>query len=136
MGDFNKLKGRPQLKAGKRTKKIDVRFSEEEYDLVLALEKELGISKTELVRMRVVYDAKQVVVNARALVACLDAIGAEMGRIGNNINQLAKHANILNLQGALNAPVVNKFNELLEAYIKMQQALETSFRKIIRAMGK
>jgi hypothetical protein len=136
MGDFKKLKGRPQLKAGKRVKKIDVRFTEEEYELVLAMEKELGIGKTELVRMRILNDAERVVVNSKELIGHLDAVGAEMGRAGNNINQLARHANVLNLEGTLNASVAAKFNELMETYVKMQQALEISLRKIIRAMGK
>jgi hypothetical protein len=135
MGDFGKLSGRPQLKSGKRTKKIDARFSEDEYALVVALEKELGISKTELVRMRLLGNAKQVVINSRDMVRKLDAIGAEMGRAGNNINQLAKHANTLRLKGALNPAVAASFNELLEDYIKIQQALEVSLRKIVRAMG-
>jgi len=136
MGDFKKLKGRPELKSGKRSKKIDTRFTEDEYKQVIALEKELGISKTELVRMRLLNDAEKVVVNSRELLKHLDSVGAEMGRAGNNINQLAKHANTLKLTGDLHPSVATKFNELLEAYIRMQQGLETALRKIIRAMGK
>lgn len=136
MGDFKKLKGRPELQHGKRIKKIDARFTEDEYNKVVALEMELGISKTELVRMRLLNDAEKVVVNSRELLKHLDHIGAEMGRAGNNINQLAKHANTLKLSGGLSPSVAIKFNELLEAYIKIQIALETALRKIIRAMGK
>ena len=80
MGDFKKLNGRPKLKEGGRSKKIDVRFTETEYKVVLELEKELGISKTELVRMRVLNNAGNIVINARELLGLLDDIGAEMGR--------------------------------------------------------
>jgi hypothetical protein len=135
MAEFKKLSGRPQLKGGKRSKKIDVRFTEEEYEEVIALEVELGISKTELVRMRVLQDAGKIVINSKELLKHLDSIGAEMGRVGNNINQLAKHANTMKLQGALPPSVATKFNDLLEAYIRVQQSLETALRKIIRAMG-
>jgi hypothetical protein len=136
MGDFKKLTGRPKLKAEKRSKKIDARFTEEEYNLILSMEKELGISKTELVRMRLLNNAGNIVINSKELLKHLDSIGAEMGRSGNNINQLARHANILKLQGALTSLVAAKFNELLEAYIKIYQALEVSLRKIIRALGR
>lgn len=136
MGDFKKLNGRPKLKEGKRCKKIDARFTEAEYYLVIAMETELGISKTELVRMRLLNNAGNIVINSRELLKHLDNIGAEMGRSGNNINQLAKHANIMKLQGALSPSVAAKFNELLDAHIKIYQALEVSLRKIIRAMGK
>jgi Bacterial mobilisation protein (MobC) len=136
MEGAQKLNGRPRLKSGKRIKKIDTRFTEDEYKLVEDLEKALGVSKTELVRMRLLNNADQVVINAKSLINALDAIGAEMGRIGNNINQLAKHANILKLQGELSPITVTKFNTLLESYIGVQQALETALRKVIRATGK
>jgi len=47
---------------------------------------------------------------------------------------LAKHANVLNLKGSLSPEIAVKFNELLESYIRIQQALEVALRKIIRAM--
>lgn len=136
MAEFKKLNGRPKLKDGKRIKKLDARFTEEEYNQILALAKELGISKTELVRMRVLNDAAKTVINARELIKLLDGIGAEMGRSGNNINQLAKHANTLKLLGDVPPSVAAKFNELLEDYIAIQRSLETSLRKVIQLMGR
>ncbi|SDP46488.1 mobilisation protein (MobC) [Mucilaginibacter sp. OK268] len=136
MAEFKKLNGRPKLKDGKRVKKLDTRFTQEEYNMLLALEKELGISKTELVRMRVLNDADKVVLNSADLISTLDKIGAEMGRAGNNINQLAKHANTMKLAGALPLQVAVQFNALLIDYISIQRLLETSLRKIIQMMGK
>jgi hypothetical protein len=135
MDDLKKLSGRPKLKEGKRTKFINVRFTEDEYKTVSDLEKELAISKTELIRMRILSDAKRTVINSKELIRNLDVIGAEMGRVGNNINQLAKHANTLKLQGALSPLVAEKFNQLFEDYIQVQQMLEVALRKIIRSMG-
>jgi hypothetical protein len=136
MADFNKLRGRPSLKQGKRVKKIDARFTLEEYQLVLEMEKELGVSKTELVRMRLLNEAGHIVVNAKELLKTLDAIGAEMGRIGNNINQLAKHANTIHMRGEVPPFVALKFNLLIADYIKIQQLLDAAFRKLIRSMGR
>lgn len=135
MEDLKKLNGRPKLKEGKRTKFINVRFTEDEYKDVADLEKQLGITKTELIRIRILNDAKKTVINSRELIQHLDKVGAELGRIGNNINQLAKHANVLALQGAVNQSTISKFNLLFDDYIKVQQLLEISLRKIIRAMG-
>jgi putative heme degradation protein len=136
MVDFKKLQGRPRLKEGKRIKKIDTRFTEEEYKQVLALEQQFGISKTELVRMRLLTDANKIIVNAKELIRLLDEIGSEMGRSGNNINQLAKHANTLKLAGTLPVSVADRFNLLLDQHIQVQQSLESALRKIIRLMGK
>lgn len=135
MADLKKLNGRPKLKEGKRSKFINVRFTEEEYKDITELEKELGVSKTDLIRMRVLSDAKKTVINSRELIRYIDTAGAEMGRIGNNINQLAKHANTLKLKGELNPAIIAQFNLLFEGYIQVQQNFEVSLRKIIRAMG-
>lgn len=136
MDDLKKLNGRPKLENGKRTKFINVRFTEKEYKTVEELEIELGISKTELIRQRILSNADKTVVNAKVLIKSLDDIGAELGRVGNNINQLARHANTLKLQNALNPIVVEKYNQLFEDYIQVQQSLETALRKMLRSMGK
>jgi hypothetical protein len=130
-----KLNGRPKLKEGKRIKFINVRFTDDEYGEITELEQVLGISKTELIRMRVLSDAKKNIVNSKELIKFLDTAGAEMGRIGNNINQLAKHANTLKLKGSLHQEIITHFNKLFEDYILVQQNFETALRKIIRAMG-
>ncbi|MCC8407721.1 MobC family plasmid mobilization relaxosome protein [Mucilaginibacter sp. UR6-1] len=136
MADQKRLQGRPKLGNGKRVKKLDVRFTQEEYDLIIAMEKEFGISKTEILRMRVLNDAGRIIVNGAELLKVLDKAGAELGRSGNNINQLAKHANTLKLQGSVPPQVIGNFNRLMEEYIAIQRLLETSLRKIIRLMGK
>lgn len=136
MAEFKKLNGRPKLKDGRRVKKLDIRFTEEEYNIILAIEKELGISKTELVRMRALNDSGKILLNSGELIRSIDRIGAEMGRAGNNINQLAKHANTMKLARSLQPHVAVQFNTLLNDYISIQRLLETSLRKIIQLMGK
>jgi hypothetical protein len=85
--------------------------------------------------MRVLSEAKKTIINSKELIKFLDTTGAEMGRIGNNINQLAKHANTLRLKGVLHPEIINHFNKLFEDYILVQQNFEAALRKIIRAMG-
>lgn len=136
MGASRKLMGRPVLKEGKRVKKIGARFTQEEYDIILALEKQLGVTETDLVRMRLLNDASKYCVNAKDFIVEIDQLGAEMGRVGNNINQLARHANTLKLAGSLQPSVAIRFNELFEQYLVVLQSVETTLRKIIREMGK
>ena len=130
-----KVKGRPAKTAGKRTKKIDARFTEDEYKTILELEKTLGVRKTDLVRSRLLANARLTVVNAKELIALLDGVGTELGRCGNNINQLAKYGNVLSKHGRLSPVVMERFNVLFEGYIDTQKALEIALRKIIRALG-
>lgn len=126
--------GRPEMTSGKRTKIIKARLTEDEFNQILIIEKSLGITRTELIRTRVLYNSSKVLVNAGELLKQLDAIGAEMGRGGNNINQLARHANILKNDGLLTESVVREFNELFGSYITIQQELEKAIRHIIRLM--
>lgn len=136
MAEQKRSNGRPKLEDGKRSKIVNVRFTEVEFKSVTDLEKELNVTKTELIRMRVLENADKVVINSRELLVELDCIGAEMGRIGNNINQLARHANLLKLQKALHPGIVLKFEVLFEEYLQIQRQLEVALRKIIRLMGK
>ena len=124
------------MKEGKRSRFINARFSEGEFVLIGQLEEQLGVSKTDLVRMRLLSDAKTTIINARELIARLDNVGAELGRIGNNINQLARHANTLKLHGTLQPVIVEQFNRLFEEHLQAQQSLEAALRQIIRALGR
>ena len=128
--------GRPAMKSGQRIKKIDARFTLEEFNMIRDLEKTLGIRRTDIIRMRVLENSDQVVINAGDLIDRLDISGAELNRIGNNINQLARYANTLNKRGLLSPQIIERFNQLLGDYLEMQQKLEVSLRKIIRALGK
>lgn len=130
------MMGRPKLADGARTKKIDVRFTENEYQLIERLETQLGISKTELVRFRTLKDGEKMLMDAKGLISALDSIGAEMNRIGNNINQLARHANTLNLNGELSPVVIGQFNKLFSEYLGAQRDLQQAFRQIMRSSGK
>lgn len=130
------LGGRPKMIAGRRVKKITARFTEDEYKTVEKVEKTLGINKTDLIRMRLLENAPQSIINAKALIAAIDAIGAELGRCGNNINQLAKYANILQKKEKSDPSVVRQFNALLTVYLEKQEKLEISLRHIIRSIGR
>jgi hypothetical protein len=129
------LKGRPVLLEGKRSKKIDARFTEDEYKVVLALEKELSIKKSDLIRRALLSNAPKVLVNAKEMLRLLDAIGLELARSGNNLNQLARYANILNKRSMLSPVVVERFNYLFETYLSQQKDLDSSLRKVLRLLA-
>jgi len=122
-------------KPEKRTRLIKARLSETEYQQLLAMEIQLGLNRTEIIRSRLFKNTNKVLVNAKELLQSLDALGAELGRCGNNINQLAKHANILNKQALLSATVVVDFNKLFTEYIAVQRETEKCMRQLIRLMG-
>jgi len=129
------LKGRPVLLEGKRSKKIDARFTEEEYKLVLALEKELGVSKSDLIRRTLLSNAPAVLINAKEMLSRLDNIGLELARSGNNLNQLARYANTLHKRNILSPMVVERFNQLLETHLQQQKELSIALRRVLKLLG-
>ena len=117
-----------------RIRIIKARLTEEEFKQLLDMEKQLNLSRTEIIRSRVLYNSNTVLVNANDLLQVLTQVGTELGRAGNNINQLARHANVLNKQGLISELVIRDFNELFGKYIKSQQEIEKVFRQLIRLM--
>lgn len=128
-------KGRPPLVSGKRIKKIDVRFTQEEFDLVLALEKSSGMSKADLIRKKLLLGGEKMVIDSKAVRNNLDTLGLELARAGNNINQLARYANILNKDGLLSAVVIDRLLLELRKYNKIKMDLERLMRKLIRLLS-
>jgi uncharacterized protein (DUF1778 family) len=135
MAEDPKRKGRPPLTEAKRTFKIDVRFTEDEYKMIVEMARTFGISRTNLVRQRVLKNGDGIVINARALILELNQIGAELSRSGNNLNQLAYYANVLKLKEILSPVVVERYLLLLEENLKCRSKLDATLRKIIRQLS-
>ncbi len=66
----------------------------------------------------------------------LHQIGTSLSRAGNNINQLAKHANGLNKIGCLNESIIDRLNIVLGDYNANREKIRIAFRRIIREMAK
>ncbi|WP_316799678.1 plasmid mobilization protein [Pedobacter frigidisoli] len=127
--------GRPVLDCGKREKKIDVRFTQEEFDLILQMEKSSGMRKAELIRKKLLSEGEKILLDSKAVMNSLDAVGLELSRAGNNINQLSRYANILNRDGLLSAVVVDRLLLELRKYNEIKMDLDRLMRKLIRMLG-
>ena len=135
MDKHKRKPGRPPLLTGKRTRIIKAKLTDDEFEALLHIQKASGLNRTEVIRRRVLYGSSDVtLVNPAELLWALDAIGAELGRAGNNINQLARHANLLNRQGRLTPEVVAEFNRLFNGYIHIQRELDKQIRQLLREM--
>ncbi|WP_141202027.1 plasmid mobilization protein [Sphingobacterium cellulitidis] len=129
-----KKAGRPAMLTGKRDRLIKAKLTDEEFSELLRIQGASGMNRMELIRKRVLGAGTATAVNAKELLVQLDAIGAELGRAGNNINQLARHANVLNRQQRLEPGVIANFNTLFRDYISIQRELEKTLRQLLRTM--
>ncbi|CDS94172.1 conserved hypothetical protein [Sphingobacterium sp. PM2-P1-29] len=121
-----------QTTSSNKTCRFELRLSQLEREHFIALEKALGMNRSEIVRLRVLSQSSKVLVNAREVLGMLDLLGTELGRSGNNINQLARHANILNKQGRLTPADLGTLAILLSDYIEKQRLIEKELRSLMR----
>lgn len=115
-----------------RVCRFELRLTENEKAQFLALEKSLGINRSEIVRNRVLNHSSRILVDSKTILEMLDKLGSELGRSGNNINQLARHINTLKLQGRLEPGELSRFPSLIADYIKYQRQIEQEFRNLMR----
>ena len=123
---------RKSVRHEQRNRRFELRLSEAERTQFLDLEKSLGLSRADIVRIRVLQHSNKMLVNTTEIMKLLDSIGTEIGPSGNNINQLAKHANTLWQQGLLHPALIHDLSILLTEYISLQRRLEQSIRQLIR----
>ncbi|KRT17749.1 hypothetical protein ASU31_00170 [Pedobacter ginsenosidimutans] len=127
--------GRPLKLKGKRTKHIKARVTEDEYSLATNQWKSLSMKESDYVRLMVLKPHSiSLKVNAHEVIRLLDHLGGELGHSGNNINQLARHANFFNKRGMLNAEIVVKFNDLFSEYISILREIEKQMRLLLREL--
>jgi len=128
-----KKNGRPIMLEGKKTKHLKTRVTEAEYAMLSDQWRSLSIKESDFLRLKL-FKPESILgkVNSAGLIMRLDELGSEIGRSGNNINQLARHANFLNKRGMLNPETVSKFNELFSDYILIFRDMEKGIRTLLR----
>lgn len=119
-----------------RTRRFEVRLTETEFSKLQSMESESGVSRTDIIRQHVFRYTAAPVSDRKEILRQLDVIGATIGRIGNNINQLARHANELRLTGKPPTPTIESFLPLFDAYIKSQRETEKLLRQLLRSLGR
>lgn len=65
----------------------------------------------------------------------LDAIGAQISKIGSNINQIAKYANIQIKSNKVDQRTLERFNKQMEAYLQEENNLINAYRALARNKG-
>jgi uncharacterized protein Veg len=75
------------------------------------------------------------ITNKQELIKQLDMIGIQINRLGNNINQIAKYANIQLKSGKIDQRTIERFNNLMEDYLKEERNLINAYRALARNKG-
>lgn len=119
-----------------RSSRITFRLNEEEVKFLDDFSKSAGMSRSDLIRSlikKMEGDAR--IIKTDRLLNELAAMVAEQGRVNNNINQLAKHANQYYNSYGVNSKVFVQFNALLLRYLDYQEEMNNALKKIYKSIS-
>lgn len=125
--------GRPE-KETKKSERVEVRLTVNELQKLIDIEKETGTNRSILFILRVIENRDFLI--TKDVIQELSKTGAEMGRVGNNINQLARHANTVFKTGPVPQQVIQDFEQLLANHIEIESKIYAIFKNMYRTMKK
>ncbi|MVN22956.1 plasmid mobilization protein [Mucilaginibacter arboris] len=131
---MSRNKGGAPKKETKKSERVVVRLTEKEKEKLILLEKETGIKRSNLFVLRVIENREFLI--TKDVIQELSNAGAEMGRVGNNINQLARHANTVFKAGPVPQQVIQDFEQLLEKHLQIESNIYAIFKSMYRVMKK
>jgi len=113
--------------------RLKINLNKSDFDQVNKAYEESGSnSMAEYLRQRIINTKDLYVNNPKEILKTLDKIGTEVSRIGNNINQLAKYANILAKDEKYKGEVIEDLNTLLRQYSKERKELALGIRALLK----
>jgi hypothetical protein len=71
---------------------VSVRLKPKDYTQLKAESRFLGVSLSQLIRLKLSSDGSRII-DTKGILNAIDKVVTEQARVNNNINQLAKHAN-------------------------------------------
>lgn len=116
-----------------RSKRFEVRLTQAEYDELLILEKTLNLDKSDIIRKRLFNNSGAILITGRDFRISTDKIGAELGKIGSNINQFARYANSLYNSNQVDPNVLSQFREVLLQYKEENDKLLSVYTALLKS---
>lgn len=116
-----------------RCHRITFRLTCEEVKFLDDFTKSVGGSRSDILRKLIrKIQGDAVIIKTDELLKALVVLAAEQGRVNNNINQLAKHANQYSRVCQINPNVFARFNNLLARYLDSQEAMNKILKGIYK----
>jgi uncharacterized phage infection (PIP) family protein YhgE len=135
--EFKPKGGRPEITDGTGlTYRVNWKLNKDDKEKLNKAFKNSGIkTMSEFLRLRLIETKDVYVHDPKEIIKTLDLLGEEVGRIGNNINQLAKYANILILKEKLEPSVIDELNVLLREYSSERKEIVLAMRSLFKKRG-
>jgi len=125
--------GRKKLPEHLKRKQFDIYLNDVELKILKDQQEMLGYKELRsYMRFKLLKDKKRMIyVNPVELIKQMDIYGIEMGRIGNNINQMSRHANLLSNENEIDVDVIEDFTKVIKEYNNLRSKILKCFNKIL-----
>jgi hypothetical protein len=130
--------GRRQLHQDqKRRIKLQMHVTKMEYEKLKDQFRSTGIRYLSDYLRLLILDKRRAgqITNKKELIRQLDGLGTQISKTGNNINQIAKYANIQVKSDKVDRNTLINFNQEMAQYLTLQQELTKAYRALIRSKG-
>jgi len=116
-----------------RSELVKVRLTQAEKDRLTELSKELKMDLSQCVRSRVFRDIGTLMISSRDFRLATDNIGAQLGKIGSNINQFTRYANSLYNSGQVDPLLLDQFRGALLEYKAEMHKLISVYTALLKS---
>lgn len=127
--------GRSKLPETQRKKrKLQMHLNEPEYVKLGKLYQNSGRKTMSDFLRDIILNEKKAynLTNKVELLRHLDILGKELGKIGNNINQIARYANIQIKSGKTDTKTIIDFIGAMDKYMQIRRELTKTYRGMVR----
>src|SRR5690554_6867316 len=118
-----------------RERIITFRLTDPEIWELDRLKEKYGLTRSDLIRKFLLEEKGPLIVNLKEFLEGMRELAAEQGRVNNNINQLARHANQSLRPNQTNPLLFARFDELMVKYLEYQRLMNGCFKKIYRSIA-
>ena len=116
-----------------RSEVVKIRLTQTEKNKLVELSRELSMDLSQCVRSKVFKDSDTLMISSRDFRLATDNIGAQLGKIGSNINQFVRYANSLYNSGQVDPLVLDQFRVALLEYKTEKDKLISVYTALLKS---
>lgn len=110
---------------------VSVRLKPEDYIQLKAKSKSLGVSLSQLIRLKLASDENKII-DTKGILNAIEIVVTEQARVNNNINQLAKHANTY--RDKISPKVFQDHTMLMARHLEYRDHMNRILKQIYQAI--
>lgn len=116
-----------------RSRIVKFRVTDEEYEALVLMAKEFGLTKSDVIR-QLVFQKRDHLMKWKEFIEPYKQLSFDSRNITNNINQIAKYTNYFNKKGTGEPSIVPimDLNALLSKYVTLQRQVEELLLKFLK----